>query len=184
MVSFISRVTLRTPKILLRRLFFASSTDHTRLLAEAQVHRFELDDGRLQYVLAAGGSDVSQVRTIPMLHLARLFVENDILQGAKVVNRTLGKPIDVCGKLVETALKDHEQTNMEAYANLHGLVDWAKQQGYNSSEEAALEFVKAGQSGEALLYQAHGASLQEIVKGKDTSEFADTSGGAVALMKF
>ena len=79
-------------------IFFASSTDHTRLLAEAEVHRWVVppdnnnSTSRTQYVLVANGMDLEMVKQVPQLHLARLFVTSDqsTMYGAKVVNRTLG----------------------------------------------------------------------------------------------
>ena len=44
-----------------RRTFFASSTDHTRLLEEAEVHKLIVDDNIYQYVLVDYGMDTSTV---------------------------------------------------------------------------------------------------------------------------
>jgi hypothetical protein len=107
-----------------KRPFFASSTDYTRLLADSEVFRLE-KDGHYLYALAAGGSDVDTVRNVPQLHLARLYVNLTAQEmwGAKVVNRTLGPPKDVCGKLVDAALEDTARP-VRAKSTVHGLSDW------------------------------------------------------------
>ncbi|KAG7349229.1 hypothetical protein IV203_011826 [Nitzschia inconspicua] len=95
-----------------RRTFFASSTDHTRLLQEAEVHCLvEEDDNetginKRQYVLVDYGMDLATVKKVPQLHLGRLFLEGNTIYGAKVVNRTLGECSVVWGKLLEAALED------------------------------------------------------------------------------
>lgn len=118
------------------RSFFASSTDHTRLLADAQVHRLEIDADTLQYVLVASGTDIDLVQKVPQLHLARLFLsrgsgdadgDNNMgatMYGAKVINRTLGEPAHVCDKLVEAARNDGAS---QAKSTLHGLSDFVVQ---------------------------------------------------------
>jgi hypothetical protein len=110
-----------------KRSFFASSTDYTRLLKEAEVFRFQENSGWL-YVMAAGGSEESTVIKVPQLHLARLHLDakENIVWGAKVVNRTLGSPQHVCGKLVDAARKDMENALEPARAKsvLHGLSEW------------------------------------------------------------
>eukprot|EP00977_Amphora_coffeiformis_P016761 scaffold5296_cov163-Amphora_coffeaeformis.AAC.16 len=126
------------------RFFFASSTDHTRLLAEAQVHRWVVPpdssnnnnnnaSSSTQYVLAAHGMDLEMVKKVPQLHLARLFLTSDsgTMNGAKVVNRTLGDPAFVCGKLVDAALQDGATL---ARSTLHGLSDHVLQQASLSSD--------------------------------------------------
>ena len=105
-----------------RRTFFASSTDHTRLLSESQVFRLE-KDGHMLYVLAAGGSDEETVQKVPQLHLARLCADSTSMWGAKVVNRTLGNHQEVCGKLVDAVLEDMTRPIL-AKSTLHGLSDW------------------------------------------------------------
>lgn len=107
-----------------KRPFFASSTDHTRLLKEAAIHRFhENAQNRVTYILAASGADKKTVESVPHIHLARLFVKDQTLYGAKVINRTLGKPIDVCGRLVDAALDD-AGPGAGAQSTLHGLSEW------------------------------------------------------------
>lgn len=120
-----------------RRPFFASSTDHTRLLADAEVHRLPSSKGNniQQYVMAAEGMEAAMIEKVPQLHLARLFVQSShdggssptvMLFGAKVINKTLGSPTDVCGKLVDAALADvaASAVTIEARGTLHGLSDW------------------------------------------------------------
>jgi hypothetical protein len=107
-----------------RRFFFASSTDHTRLLDEADVHRVTLVDGVTQYVMAPNGTDLEIVQKVPQLHLARLFVKDNVLYGAKVINRTLGEPKLVCGKILDAALQDVGIDKARARSTLHGLSDW------------------------------------------------------------
>jgi len=104
-----------------RRSFFASSTDHSRLLAESKVHRLISGDSK-QYVMAADGMDLETVQKVPQLHLARLNLKSDgTMYGAKVINRTLGSPEEVCGKLVDVARKDG---GIRARSHLHGLSEW------------------------------------------------------------
>ena len=78
-------------------IFFASSTDHTRLLAEAEVHCWVVpsdnnnSSSRTQYVLVVNGIDLEMVKRGPQLHLTCLFVTSDqrATYGVKVVNRAV-----------------------------------------------------------------------------------------------
>jgi hypothetical protein len=202
-----------------RRFFFASSTDHTRLLDEADVHRVTLVDGVTQYVMAPNGTDLEIVQKVPQLHLARLFVKDNVLYGAKVINRTLGEPKLVCGKILDAALQDVGIDKARARSTLHGLSDWvldgmrikkrvdslsglsdgelsaieaiAKEpstEKYDTSrmiwEKLAQEYIDRGCATEAALYQSREGVLTEIEHHADTSELANTSGGAMALFEF
>jgi hypothetical protein len=191
-----------------KRPFFASSTDHTRLLAEADVHCIS-KDGMKQYVLAANGMDLETVQEVPQLHLARLALDGKKIHGAKVVNRTLGDPKHVCTRLLEAALKD-VGLGAEAWSTLHGLSEWVAKgdadalqgmdkaqvdclQGIASGkgseydekgwELVAMEFVNKGLGSESNLYMEQG-KLDRIEHKADESGFADTSGGAMAVFKF
>mmetsp|Transcript_21193 Transcript_21193/g.42779 ORF Transcript_21193/g.42779 Transcript_21193/m.42779 type:complete len:222 (-) Transcript_21193:138-803(-) len=108
-----------------KRNFFASSTDHSRLLDSAEVHRVDYDGRGCQYVLVAHGTDKELVVKVPQLHLARIWLDSDgkTVFGAKVVNRTLGKPVDVCGRVLDAALSDAGEGAL-ARSCLHGLSDW------------------------------------------------------------
>jgi hypothetical protein len=217
-----------------RRTFFASSTDHTRLLKEAEVHRLDsnsvTDLCRLscQYVLVDYGMDKDTVQKVPQLHLARLWLDrrrhddddNDNIKiyGAKVVNRSLGKCQNVCGKLVDAALSDCSSSSsssslvVEGWATLHGLSDHVlKQQQPQQShttattmllydvarnnidsttehkeawELACQEFIEQGHSDEANLYRDHGGILCRIEHNADTSDYADTCAGSMAVFRF
>jgi len=105
------------------RPFFASSTDHTRLLKEAEVHCLEQEDGVKEYILAAGGSDPEMVKKVRHLHLARLCLKDRTMYGARVLNRTLGTRDEVCGPLVDAALVD-AGPGSQARSTLHGLSEW------------------------------------------------------------
>jgi hypothetical protein len=205
-----------------RRPFFASSTDHTRLLADAQVHRLPTDPTNSnlqhQYVLVAAGMDLVMVQKVPQLHLARLlsFSANGddgiiMMGGAKVVTRTLGAPAQVCGPLVEAARKDGI---VHAKSTLHGLSDYvralpegpvagvpdqhwdavqAMAHGKDFSHDDELgaaweilarDFIASGLCLEANLYVAQGGRLTEILPHEDSSEFADTCAGAMAVFRF
>jgi hypothetical protein len=191
-----------------KRPFFASSTDHTRLLAEADVHCIS-KDGMKQYVLAANGMDLDTVQKVPQLHLARLALDGKKIHGAKVVNRTLGDPKHVCTRLLDAALKD-VGLGAEAWSTLHGLSEWVAKgdadalqgmdkaqldilQGIASGkgseyhekgwETVAMEFVNLGLGSESNLYMKQG-KLDRIEHKADGSEFANTSGGAMAIFKF
>jgi hypothetical protein len=200
-----SRGALSTSRLVSRRTFFASSTDFTRLLQDSEVHCMPQDDGVKQYVLAASGMEEAMVRKVPQLHLARLYLKNDIMYGAKVVNRTLGDIPNVCARLVDAARKDGGK---EARSNLHGLAEWVISEKLEGLEDAeikivariadgnidtydkkiweklALEYVNEAKGDEANLYLEKGASLIRIEHHIDTSEFSDTSGGAMAIFEF
>jgi hypothetical protein len=208
---------LSSRRLASKRTFFASSTDFTRLLDEAEVHRIPQDDGSTQYVMAASGTDVDMVRKVPQLHLARLFVLDKTLFGAKVVNRTLGSPSVVCEKLVDAALKD-AGAGAQARSSLHGLSEWVlkgikEKEGidaklkdaeikaleaiaageldekvYNVGKEGweklAREYIEKGNGGEAMMYVSKGGKLVAVEHLADTSEFSNTSGGAMAVFSF
>jgi len=212
-------VTLSTGfRLLSKRTFFASSTDHTSLLQESQVHRL----GNHLYVMAAAGMDAATVQKVPQLHLARLLVDNEVIHGAKVVNRSLGSPAQVCGKLVDAALKDIGAGNAQAKSTLHGLSEWvmtgikekegvdaykdlsatdlqvleaiasgallqdpvAYAAGKEGWERLAREFIEKGQGEEAALYVSKGGKLTAVEHLVDASDFANTSGGAMAVFSF
>lgn len=223
-IFFIARVST-LGQIGIRRPFFASSTDHSRLLQEAEVHCLSTTEANVhQYVMASGGMDTEMVQKVPQLHLARLFVTDNALHGAKVINRTLGSLEAVCGKLVDAALADIKES-ATARSTLHGLSDWVLEgfddlsstphpatailgrltpEGANlvkviaSSnsdkdyymevkdvwELLAKEFIQQKLSPEAALYQSKRATLEAIEHGTDTSDFANTSGGSMALFRF
>ena len=194
------------------RPFFASSTDHTRLLADSEVHSWELkqeDGGNTikQFVLVAYGMDLDMVHKVPQLHLARLFLSSDTMWGAKVVNRTLGDPSHVCAKLVDAARSDGA---LRAKSSLHGLSDYVLNKSPSESlvavaegrhlvgdygddnddvlriqwETHAREYIETRECLEANLYLDKGAVLTKILHHEDTSDFADTCGGAMALLEF
>lgn len=215
----VGRVALVLSRIGKRRSFFASSTDHTRLLNEAEVHRLDdnntIDDSSgtvRQYVLVDYGMDVETVRKVPQLHLGRLFLlDGKIIYGAKVVNETLGDCTNVCGRLLEAALEDARKVasssgdgdSIQALATLHGLSDYVLQQADVSASVTAIaqnksestndaqawesmcrDFVEAGQSSEAILYQAHGGTLSHVEHQRDTSDYANTCAGSMAVFRF
>jgi len=237
-----------------KRPFFASSTDHTRLLQEAEVHCLTNDDSanntKKQYVLVASGTEPDLVRKVPKLHLARLCVQTSVssnnqhqqttLFDAKVVNRTLGTHVDVCCKLVDAALRDAAAatttTAPRALSTVHGLSQWALDginnmtaqtstkessnavvdvlkslseeelkavqaiangettngndndvlynQGQQAWEKLVAEFVAQGLASEAALYQSKGAAFVGVEHRADTSDYADTSGAALAVLSF
>lgn len=214
---------------LANRTFFASSTDHTTLLKESQVHRIQQSDNvTTLYVMAANGVETENVQKIPQLHLARIYFDNATftMYSAKVVNRTLGTPVHVCGKLVDAILQDHRKGEnvIRAKSTMHGLCDFVlhtiqqqalqnsllqglsptdlesieliargKNKTYNENdrykeiwEKFAIEFVQQCHDGshECELYQSKGGKLNEILHCADTSEYADTSSGAMALFQF
>lgn len=118
-----------------RRTFFASSTDHTNLLANAVVHRLDNStDGveDLTYILIPDGTDIELAKRVDKLHLARLKVtKSNVLIGAKAVQRSLGTISEVCEPLLMKALEDirrsSESNNCskpEALASLTGLTKW------------------------------------------------------------
>ena len=193
------------PRSLLSRSFFASSTDHTRLLKDAKIHCLPLDGGKKQYVLAPDSVGLDMVTKVPQLHLARIYLDGSKIYGAKVVNRTLGSIPDVCGRLLEAALSDGGK---EAHAALHGMSEWVqkgKLVGRKESEtkileeiangildnyddalwqELAMEYAASGIAGEAKLYAENNGTLISIAHKADVSEFANTSGGAMAIFRF
>jgi hypothetical protein len=163
------------------------------------------DDGVKQYVLAASGMEEAMVKKVPQLHLARLYLKNDIMYGAKVVNRTLGDIPHVCARLVDAARKDGGK---EARSTLHGLSDWVMSEKLEGMQDAeikivariadgnldtydekmweklAREYVNEAKGDEAHLYLEKGASLIQIEHQTDSSDFSNTSGGAMAIFEF
>lgn len=207
----------RNPAIVALRTFFASSTDHTRLVSEAQVHCISQDGNIQQFVLAADGVDLDTVKKVPQLHLARICLQDGKkIFGAKVVNRTLGDCPHVCGRLLDAALAEANSKDVEAWSTLHGLSDWvlengtienvvrdlkksqiqrlqsiAKNEMPSSSdamdkeiwERLAVEFANRGFSDESNLYRERGA-LERIEHQADTSEYANTCSGTMAVFRF
>lgn len=184
--------------ILHRRSFFASSTDHTRLLKESEIHCLPQTRGNNLYVLAAGGMDKDVVQKVPQLHLARIYLDGNKIYGAKVVNKTLGDIPHVCGRLLDAAMKNG---GTEAHSTLHGLSEWVLKRDENPEliteicngsmanydaaawEPLALDFAQSGLAEEANLYLAkEAAKLIRIEHQADETEFANTSGGAMAII--
>jgi len=170
-----TRTILKVRQRITVRSFFASSTDHSKLLGTAQVHRLD-DDGKQlhQYVIAADGMDVDMVRKVPQLHLARLWRESNVLYGAKVVNSTLGSIHQVCGRLVEAALQDvKDGGGKEAFARstLHGLSEWILKglggNTNNSNDDAALETILASIGDSDVL------AVEELAKSGNLSKISE-----------
>mmetsp|Transcript_15663 Transcript_15663/g.23731 ORF Transcript_15663/g.23731 Transcript_15663/m.23731 type:complete len:246 (+) Transcript_15663:61-798(+) len=108
-----------------KRNFFASSTDHTNLLANAKTHRVGRDDERRTYMLVPEDLDLKLALKVDKLQLARLFAEGNHIYGAKVVQRSLGSYAQVCKPLLQMALKDAANGEpVVALASLDGLTKW------------------------------------------------------------
>jgi hypothetical protein len=174
-------------------------------LAESEIHCLPLSDGKRQYVLAAGGMELDVVKKVPQLHLARIYLDGSKIYGAKVVNKTLGSLSHVCGRLLDVARNDG---GIEAHSTLHGLSDWVQKEkliGRNEHEvkilddisngkldnyddklwePLAVEYAKSGLADEANLYADKNGTLIQILHQADTTEFANTSGGAIAIFHF
>mmetsp|Transcript_21590 Transcript_21590/g.32139 ORF Transcript_21590/g.32139 Transcript_21590/m.32139 type:complete len:252 (-) Transcript_21590:2250-3005(-) len=137
--------------------------------------------------------------------------DDAMMMGAKVVNKTLGTHAEVCGRLVEAILE--EGTASKARSTLHGLADWIETNdrlsGLSDDEKAliepvlssssigeseevkaiwkqlAMDYVATGLGEEVALYQAKGATLLSIdCDSPDSSEYASTCGGAMAILDF
>ena len=145
------------------------------------------------------------VKKVPQLHLARIYLDGSKIYGAKVVNKTLGSLSHVCGRLLDVARNDG---GIEAHATLHGLSDWVQKEklvGRNEHEAKilddisngkldnyddnlweplAVEYAKSGHADEANLYADKNGTLIRILHQADTTEFANTSGGAMAIFHF
>ena len=152
-----------------RPKFFVSSNDHTRLLKEAKIHCIARDNGVKQYVLVADG-----MAKVPQLHLARIYLDGSTnipnIYGAKVVNRTLGDCSQVCARLLDAALSPCQ---MQVLTHKPGPPFRSYQNG---------SFVNKGLGDEAKLYGEKG-SLDRIEHKRDTSEFANTCGGSMAVCR-
>jgi hypothetical protein len=179
------------------------------------VHPGGVDRPRLvQYVLVDRGMDLSTVRRVPQLHLARLWVEDGWkIHGAKVVNRTLGDCEKVCGRLLDAALSDvTDMAQAEAWATMHGVSDLVlrhmktssgegtrtttrllqaiamneanSMEGRDAWEEQCVNFIDNGLSGEANLYTNAGGTFSRIEHNADRTEYADTCSGSMAVFRF
>ena len=231
-IAKLTLASLRRP-LLPRRTFFASSTDHTRLLETAEVHVISREGGTRQYVMAAHGMDLDTITKVPQLHLARIYLGPDgsTIYGARSVNRTLGSISDVCSRVLDAAMTDAMAgggtSAMRARSTLHGLSEWAEGglgvtekkgsgpirclgdmlvedreavrivasgkalgggEAYDAArggwESLAAEFVGLGLGDEAALYGSRGGVLERIEHLADDGDFADASGGAMAIFKF
>jgi hypothetical protein len=162
-------------KLVTKRGFFASSTDHTTLLQRAQVHCLKEAGGVHRYVMAAEGIDLETVSRVPQLHLARLDRKDELLFGCKVINRTLGTPVQVCQRLLDRAFEDiGTLSGAKARSTLHGLSSWVlngldKKSSFDSLEEldpAHLAYVKAIALGEATAdgYESGRGSWERLVR--------------------
>lgn len=113
----------------LKRFFFASSTDHTTLLSNANAHRILEDEknpnGPRQYILVPDGTPLDLAKKVDKLHLARLSADGNLIFHAKVVQRSLGSHSHVCKTLLEMALTDLSSggETPQALASLDGLCD-------------------------------------------------------------
>jgi hypothetical protein len=157
-----------------KRWFFASSTDHTTLLKFAQVHCLNEREGVHRYVMAAEGIDFETVAKVPQLHLARLDRKDNLVFGAKVINRTLGTPAQVCGKLLDRALQDMgSEKGAQARSTLHGLSAWVIRglqkdlaidtlSQLRASELEAIAAIARGEAG-AEAYDVGRASWEQLI---------------------
>jgi len=203
----LSRVCSFRRPLLLHRTFFASSTDHTQLLKNAEIHLLTSEEGgspTTQLVMVAQGMDLDTVKCVPQLHLARIFLDADQsrIYGAKVINRTLGDCALVCDRLVDQALE--RSSYVEAWATLHGLSDWAATQRGNEGlvtlakslasvsqkddkdllwQKAAMQFIEDSCSEESNLYLSKGGILDRIEYQADTTDYANTCGGSMAVFR-
>ncbi len=117
-----------------KRQFFASSTDHTKLLSNAKVHCIsqegETDNSKhyakRQYILLPNDISLDLALKVDKLHLARLSANRNMIHGAKVVQRSLGIESNVCMPLLNQARKDAVANGecLNALASLDGLSKW------------------------------------------------------------
>ena len=109
-------LTLRRPGA--RRPFFASSTDHSDLLGTAEAHVATpdpaSDPGARKYFLVPHGTDLDLALRVDKLQLAWVHSSGGVVHSARVLQRTLGDPADVCGRLVDMALADIRAEGMVA----------------------------------------------------------------------
>uniref|UniRef100_A0A7S1BYC5 Uncharacterized protein n=1 Tax=Corethron hystrix TaxID=216773 RepID=A0A7S1BYC5_9STRA len=112
---------------ILRRSFFASSTDHTKLVSSAIVHR--IADGPLtSYCLVPPDTALDDNFWVRRLCLASLNLENGTVYGAKIVQKGLGSPETVIARLLEEALVDVPGGQVKALASLDGLCKWVSEE--------------------------------------------------------
>eukprot|EP00566_Odontella_aurita_P036925 CAMPEP_0113532960 /NCGR_PEP_ID=MMETSP0015_2-20120614/4342_1 /TAXON_ID=2838 /ORGANISM="Odontella" /LENGTH=163 /DNA_ID=CAMNT_0000431965 /DNA_START=209 /DNA_END=700 /DNA_ORIENTATION=- /assembly_acc=CAM_ASM_000160 len=103
--------------------------------------------------------DSSLVKRVPQLHLARIFLDGNTLYGAKVVNKTLGDPADVCGRLFDAAVNDFAAgQSTRAQSTLHGLSKWVSSGGTSID---ALSILDENQK-EAVIAIANGENDQRV----------------------
>ena len=127
-------LTLRSPGA--RRPFFASSTDHSDLLGTAEAHVATpdpaSDPGARKYFLVPHGTDLDLALRVDKLQLAWVHSSGGVVHSVRVLQRTLGDPADVCGRLVDMALADIRAEGTgdgrppTAVATLHGLCSYVE----------------------------------------------------------
>lgn len=135
-----------------RRSFFASSTDHTTLLANAKVHSVPASGGGgdeyglRQYILIPEDTPLEIALKVDKLHLARLSANRNLIFGAKVVQRSLGNQSLVCKPLLAKALNDVSSKGDigVAMASLDGLCKWTSNalhelEGGNEQQKSDIE---------------------------------------------
>mmetsp|Transcript_33161 Transcript_33161/g.71771 ORF Transcript_33161/g.71771 Transcript_33161/m.71771 type:complete len:258 (+) Transcript_33161:277-1050(+) len=126
------------------RPFFASSTDHTTLLSSADAYC--VGTSNRTYFLVPADTPQDLAERVDKLHLARLYVAEDgkTIFGAKVVQRTLGDVTEVCGRLLDMAIKDVKSTGTQpvAVTTLHGLCQWVED-GLCSSNSNGVDSIDA-----------------------------------------
>jgi hypothetical protein len=81
-------------------------------------------------------------------------------------------------------LKEEEIKALEAIAAGGDLDEKVYNVGKDGWEMLAREYIEKGNGGEAMLYVSKGGKLVAVEHLSDTSEFANTSGGAMALFSF
>jgi hypothetical protein len=142
------------------------------------------------------------------------LTDGNRIHSAKVVNRTLGDCSHVCERLLDAALSDAVAAGpvVEGWSTLHGLSEWVLKQNTNNDlfaiaiakknessissssenddnerdniwETVAMDFVNQGLSDESNLYREKGL-LNRIEHNADTSEFANTCAGSMAVFRF
>jgi hypothetical protein len=136
--------------------------DYRLLLMDSIVHKWEREDGDIQYCLAAKSFDIDALKRRKDLQLASLLVspEKGEMHSASVLDqRKIGRIHNVCNRLAAAALNDIGP-GATARSTLYGLSSWVLK-GLENHEHPAAPYLVDLDAPEFLIAEAFATGFVE-----------------------